>query len=60
MIKQPEAAVHGVAWKYFCKEMANRQYGAEEQRDAWLWFLMGWTSNARAENLIKAHRRTRL
>lgn len=44
MKRQPEAAVHGDAWRYFCREMQGRQYGEQEQeqRDAWLWFLTGW------------------
>lgn len=26
----------------FCLEMASRQYGREETRDAWLWYAAGW------------------
>jgi methylphosphotriester-DNA--protein-cysteine methyltransferase len=32
------------AWIAFCGEMAGRQYGEEEEREAWLWFLGGWLS----------------
>lgn len=30
------------AFKEFVKSMVDRQYGAEETLDAWLWFLCGW------------------
>jgi hypothetical protein len=34
------------AEKAFLKEMENRQYGEEETRDAWGWFIAGWVASA--------------
>lgn len=31
------------AFDAFCEEMKCMQYGVEETRDAWGWFLLGWS-----------------
>lgn len=47
LIDKSQSFTHGDAWKYFSKAMAGKQYGAEETRDAWAWFLTGWLAKAR-------------
>jgi hypothetical protein len=35
------------AWSSFVAEMVGKQYGAEETREAWLWFRAGWDAHVR-------------
>lgn len=54
---QPESQLHGEAWRRFCSHMASRQYGTEELRDAWLFFLDGWKAKAAQQEEIRKRMR---
>lgn len=49
-------AMHGDAWKVFCKEMVDKQYGDEPLRDAWSWFLSGWLAKAKQQDQLRNRR----
>lgn len=56
MHAQPEARTHGDAWRYFADEMLGRQYGADETRQAWLFFLAGWLAKAKQRDSLRGRR----
>lgn len=41
-IIKSQDAYGGNAWRAFCESMRGRQYGEDETRDAWEWFLAGY------------------
>lgn len=42
--RQLEAKRHPGAYKRFCWEMENHQFGIEPTQDAWDWFVIGWNA----------------
>lgn len=46
----PGSITHDDAWKAFGQKMIGRQYGREETRDAWFWFLSGWLKSGQHMN----------
>lgn len=43
------------AWNDFKSAMQEKQYGAEETLNAWLWFKTGWSRGVAHNDWMKEH-----
>jgi hypothetical protein len=57
--EQPNSRAHGDAWKYFrekCAESGLHNSHPESVGFAWTWFLVGWRSKAKQQDVLRNSR----